>query len=108
MALRLRPEAREDLDAAARWYEAQENGLGRQFLADPILGAAPHTEKACAANLMGNRSEHYSRLKPFTRLTPKKRMTTGGRFSGIGPPAIARFPQAIGEIPGQGELWPVE
>jgi len=34
MALRLRPEAREDLDAAARWYEAQENGLGHQFLAE--------------------------------------------------------------------------
>jgi len=37
MALRLRPEAREDLDAAARWYEAQENGLGRQFLAEVRL-----------------------------------------------------------------------
>ena len=37
MALRLRPEAREDLDAAARWYEGQENGLGRQFLAEVRL-----------------------------------------------------------------------
>jgi plasmid stabilization system protein ParE len=32
MELRLRPEARLDLEAAARWYEAQEQGLGRQFL----------------------------------------------------------------------------
>ena len=37
MALRLRPEAREDLDAAARWYEAQAKGLGRQFLAEVRL-----------------------------------------------------------------------
>ena len=34
MALQLRPEAREDLDTAAHWYEAQEKGLGRQFLAE--------------------------------------------------------------------------
>jgi plasmid stabilization system protein ParE len=32
MRLRLRPEARLDLEAAARWYEAQEQGLGRLFL----------------------------------------------------------------------------
>jgi len=32
MELRLRPEARLDLEAAARWYESQEQGLGRQFL----------------------------------------------------------------------------
>ena len=32
MVLRLRPEARLDLEAAARWYEAQEPGLGRRFL----------------------------------------------------------------------------
>jgi hypothetical protein len=37
MALRLRPEAREYLDAAARWYESQEKGLGRQFLAEVRL-----------------------------------------------------------------------
>jgi plasmid stabilization system protein ParE len=30
--LRLRPEARLDLQVAARWYEAQEQGLGRKFL----------------------------------------------------------------------------
>ena len=35
--LRLRPAARDDLDAAARWYEAQEPGLGRQFLAEVRL-----------------------------------------------------------------------
>jgi toxin ParE1/3/4 len=35
--LRLRPAARDDLDAAARWYEAQEHGLGRQFLAEVRL-----------------------------------------------------------------------
>ncbi len=35
--LRLRPAARDDLDAAARWYEAQESGLGRQFLAEVRL-----------------------------------------------------------------------
>lgn len=35
--LRLRPAARDDLDAAARWYEAQEPGLGRQFLAEARL-----------------------------------------------------------------------
>jgi toxin ParE1/3/4 len=34
MALQLRPEAREDLNAAARWYDGQEKGLGRQFLAE--------------------------------------------------------------------------
>jgi toxin ParE1/3/4 len=33
----LRPAARDDLDAAARWYEAQERGLGRQFLAEVRL-----------------------------------------------------------------------
>ena len=32
MVLRLRPEARLDLEAAARWYETQEPGLGRKFL----------------------------------------------------------------------------
>ena len=32
--LRLRPAARDDLDAAARWSEDQEPGLGRQFLAE--------------------------------------------------------------------------
>ena len=37
MVLRLRPAARDDLDAAARWYEAQERGLGRQFLAEVRL-----------------------------------------------------------------------
>ena len=37
MVLRLRPEARDDLDAAARWYEAQETGLGRQFLKEVRL-----------------------------------------------------------------------
>ena len=35
--LRLRPEATEDLNAAARWTEAQEKGLGRQFLAEVRL-----------------------------------------------------------------------
>ena len=35
--LRLRPAARDDLDAAARWYEAQEPGLGSQFLAEVRL-----------------------------------------------------------------------
>ena len=35
--LRLRPAARDDLDAAARWTEAQEPGLGRQFLAEVRL-----------------------------------------------------------------------
>ena len=35
--LRLRPAARDDLDAAARWYEAQEIGLGRQFLTEVRL-----------------------------------------------------------------------
>jgi len=32
MRLRLRPEAQLDLEAAARWNEAQEQGLGRLFL----------------------------------------------------------------------------
>ena len=32
MLLRLRPEARLNLEAAARWYEAQEPCLGRRFL----------------------------------------------------------------------------
>jgi toxin ParE1/3/4 len=32
MVLRLRPEARLDLEAAVRWYAAQENGLGRMFV----------------------------------------------------------------------------
>jgi hypothetical protein len=34
MLLRLRPEARDDLYAAARWYEAKEIGLGGHFLAE--------------------------------------------------------------------------
>ena len=37
MVLRLRPEARLDLEAAARWYEAQEQGLGRRGSHGPIL-----------------------------------------------------------------------
>ena len=37
MELRLRPEARLDLEAAARWYESQELGLGRQFLQEVRL-----------------------------------------------------------------------
>lgn len=37
MELRLRPEARLDLEAAARWYESQEQGLGRQFLQEVRL-----------------------------------------------------------------------
>jgi toxin ParE1/3/4 len=32
--LRIRPQARDDLEAAARWYEAQQKGLGRHFLAE--------------------------------------------------------------------------
>jgi len=32
MVLRLRPEARLNLEAAARWYEAQGPDLGRRFL----------------------------------------------------------------------------
>ena len=38
-ALMLRPrlEARDNLDAAARWYEAQEPGLCRQLLAEVLL-----------------------------------------------------------------------
>ncbi|MCP9845819.1 hypothetical protein KBY86_02770 [Synechococcus sp. Lug-A] len=32
MVLRLRPESQLDLEAAARWYESQEQGLGRLFL----------------------------------------------------------------------------
>lgn len=35
--LRLRLAARDDLDTAARWYEAQEHGLGRQLLAEVRL-----------------------------------------------------------------------
>jgi len=31
-ALRVRPKARIDLADAARWYEAQRTGLGRQFI----------------------------------------------------------------------------
>ena len=37
MVLRLRSAARDDLAAAARWYETQEPGLGRQFLAEVRL-----------------------------------------------------------------------
>jgi toxin ParE1/3/4 len=37
MVLRLRPAARDDLDAAARWYESQQRALGRQFLAEVRL-----------------------------------------------------------------------
>ncbi len=37
MVLRLRSAARDDLAAAARWYETQEQGLGRQFLAEVRL-----------------------------------------------------------------------
>ena len=37
MILRLRSAARDDLAAAARWYETQEPGLGRQFLAEVRL-----------------------------------------------------------------------
>lgn len=32
MVLRLRPEALLDLEAAARWYEVQEQGLGRHLV----------------------------------------------------------------------------
>ncbi|MCP9775929.1 type II toxin-antitoxin system RelE/ParE family toxin [Cyanobium sp. WAJ14-Wanaka] len=35
--MRLRVAARDDLEAAARWYEAQELGLGRLFLAEVRL-----------------------------------------------------------------------
>ena len=35
MVLRLRPEARLDLEAAVRWYEAQENGLPRGLSEHP-------------------------------------------------------------------------
>ena len=35
--LRIRPQARDDLEAAARWYEAQQKGLGRHFLAEVRL-----------------------------------------------------------------------
>ena len=44
MVLRLRPEARDDLYAAARWYEAQEIGLGRQFLAEVLLAFFQHLQ----------------------------------------------------------------
>jgi hypothetical protein len=44
MVLRLRPEARDDLDAAARWYEAQEIGLGGHFLAEVLLAFFQHLQ----------------------------------------------------------------
>jgi plasmid stabilization system protein ParE len=36
--VRLRPEAEEDLEEAATWYESQRPGLGQQFL-DEVLSA---------------------------------------------------------------------
>ena len=44
MVLRLRPEARDDLVAAARWYEAQEIGLGGHFLAEVLLAFFQHLQ----------------------------------------------------------------
>ena len=35
--LRIRPQARDDLEAVARWYEAQQKGLGRHFLGEVRL-----------------------------------------------------------------------
>ena len=45
--VRLRPEAELDLADAAFWYEAQQNGLGRQFLGEALavfaaLADSPH------------------------------------------------------------------
>jgi hypothetical protein len=34
MLLRIREEARHDLIDATRWYESQQSGFGRQFLAE--------------------------------------------------------------------------
>ncbi len=73
MALRLRPEAREDLDAAARWYEGQENGLGRQFLAEVRLvfqriranpDAYPVTYRGTRRALISNTSKIETLLVP--------------------------------------------
>lgn len=41
----LRPEAEEDLAAAAGWYERQRHGLGRQFLNQVSAGMARLAER---------------------------------------------------------------
>ena len=73
MALRPRPEAREDLDAAARWYEGQEKGLGRQFLAEVRLvfqriranpAAYPVTYRGTRRALISNTSKIETLLVP--------------------------------------------
>jgi plasmid stabilization system protein ParE len=36
LALRIRSEAQQDLQEAARWYEAQRQGLGQEFLNEVV------------------------------------------------------------------------
>jgi len=45
MTVYLRPEAQEDLNAAADWYERQRPGLGTELL-DEVLGALTRIEEA--------------------------------------------------------------
>jgi plasmid stabilization system protein ParE len=42
--VRLRPEAEEDLEEAATWYESQRPGLGQQFLDEVLTALATLSE----------------------------------------------------------------
>jgi plasmid stabilization system protein ParE len=53
--VRLRPEAEQDLAAAARWYEDQRPGLGQEFLDEALATFSAITERPLA-----NSSVHES------------------------------------------------
>jgi toxin ParE1/3/4 len=64
MVLRLRAEARLDLEAAARWYEAQEPGLGKRFLQD-VRQAFHRIRTNPEANSEAYRNTRRARIRRF-------------------------------------------
>lgn len=48
VGVRLRPEAEQDLAEAARWYEEQRRGLGREFLDEALSAFSAIAERPLA------------------------------------------------------------
>ncbi|MGO9933485.1 MAG: type II toxin-antitoxin system RelE/ParE family toxin [Steroidobacteraceae bacterium] len=50
VAVRLRPEAEQDLSEAARWYEEQRLGLGQEFLDEALSAFTAIAERPLASS----------------------------------------------------------
>jgi len=78
VVLRLRPEARFDLEAAARWYETQEPGLGRNFL---------HEVRQAFDRIRSNPEAYASISGRAGLLNARGAVITGARSGSIEKPA---------------------